>query len=289
MLKVYPNLPELAARFDYFVLDVWGVLHDGEISYPEAITGLAALKRCGKRVVLLSNTPSTAEVLREELSAFGFSPDMYEEILTSGQVTREMIGKREDQGQSYYYIGPQERSGLLTGLGYRSTTSLEEAGFLLVTGLNDKCPEVGDYRELLHRAWQMGLPMYCANPDLAISRQDGSIIPCAGMLARNYEDLGGTVYSYGKPMPVMYREALAKLGCSTPGQAAAVGDSLITDVSGARAAGLYTVLLAGGLVAEQAGSITPEAIADFGSKNGLYPDAILENFAWPADKAAGSR
>ena len=59
-MRVYPDLHELAAVFDYFVLDVWGVLHDGEIPYPEAITGLAALKRHGKRVLLLSNTPSTA-------------------------------------------------------------------------------------------------------------------------------------------------------------------------------------------------------------------------------------
>jgi len=286
LLRVYPNLHELAAVFDYFVLDVWGVLHDGEAPYPEAIAGLAALKRCGKRVLLLSNTPSTALVLREELSALGFPPDTYEEILTSGQVTREMIGKQENQGQSYYYIGPPEQSCLLAGLGYRSKTRLEEVGFLLVTGLNDEHPDVADYQELLHRAWQQRLPMYCANPDLAISRQDGSIIPCAGRLARDYEDLGGTVHYYGKPLPMMYREALAKLACSTHGQAAAVGDSLATDVKGAKAAGLYTVLLVGGLVAEQVGSTNPQAIADFGSKYGLYPDAILQNFAWPSNKAA---
>ena len=143
MLRVYPNLHELAAVFDYFVLDVWGVLHDGEAPYPEAIAGLAALKRCGKRVLLLSNTPSTALVLREELSALGFPPDTYEEILTSGQVTREMIGKQENQGQSYYYIGPPEQSCLLAGLGYRSKTRLEEVGFLLVTGLNDRTPRCG--------------------------------------------------------------------------------------------------------------------------------------------------
>jgi HAD superfamily hydrolase (TIGR01459 family) len=282
-MRVYPNLRELAAAFDYFVLDVWGVLHDGETPYPGAITGLAALKRSGKKALLLSNTPSTAEILREELSAFGFLQETCEEILTSGQITREMIRRREDQGQSYYYIGPSKRFGLLAGLGYRSTTRLEEAGFLMVTGLNDERPEVADYQELLHQADQLGLPMYCANPDLAISRQDGSIIPCAGRLARDYEDLGGTVHSYGKPAPIMYREALARLGCYTPGQAAAVGDSLATDVKGAQAAGLYTVLLAGGLVAEQVGSTDPQDIADFGSKNGLYPDAVLQNFAWPAD------
>ncbi len=282
-MRIYPDLSELAAAFDYFVLDVWGVLHDGEIPYPGAIAGLAALKGAGKKVILLSNTPSTAEILREELSVFGFPPDTYEEVLTSGQVTREMIRRQEDQGQSYYYIGPSNRSGLLAGLGYRSTTRLEEVGFLLVTGLNDERPEAADYRELLHRAGHLGLPMYCANPDLAICRQDGSIIPCAGRLARDYEDLGGTVHSYGKPLPMMYREALDKLGCSTPAQAAAVGDSLATDVRGAKVAGLYTVLLAGGLVAEQAGSTDPQDIADFGSKNGLYLDAVLQNFAWPAD------
>ena len=64
------------------------------------------------------------------------------------------------------------------------------------------------------------------------------------------------------------------MGCSSPQQAAAVGDSLATDVKGAKAAGLYTVLLAGGLVAEQVGSTEPEAITDFGSKYGLSPDVL---------------
>ena len=76
-MRVYPDLRGLAAVFDYFVLDVWGVLHDGEIPYPAALAGLAALKRHGKKVLLLSNTPSTALVLREELSAFGFPADTY--------------------------------------------------------------------------------------------------------------------------------------------------------------------------------------------------------------------
>ena len=286
MLRIYHNLLELAGVFDYFVIDVWGVLHDGQTPYPGAIPGLRELKRREKRVLLLSNTPSTTAALIEELGAFGFAPNTYDEVLTSGQVTREMIQKREDQGQSYYYLGPPKRSGLLAGLGYQPEATLGDSHFLLVTGLDDERPHPADYREILQKAGQLRLPMYCANPDLAFSRQDGSIIPCAGRLAREYEDLGGKVHYYGKPSPAIYHEALARLGCPIPAQAAAVGDSLATDVKGAKEAGLYAVLLAGGLVVEQVGSHQPEAITDYSHRCGLRPDAILQSFTWPSDGAA---
>ncbi len=282
-MRIYPNLLELAAAFDYFVIDVWGVLHDGQALYPEALKALTALKRQGKVVLLLSNTPSTAEVLVEELRAFGCTPEIYDEVLTSGQITREMIQKREDQGQAYYYIGPPERSDLLSGLGYRSEATLEGARFLLVTGLDDERPQPADYRNLLQKAGQLCMPMYCANPDLAFARQDGSMIPCAGRLGQEYEELGGKVHYYGKPSPLIYRQALARLGCSRPAQVAAVGDSLATDVKGAKEVGLYAVLLAGGLVAEQVGSTDPEAIHEYGSTYGLSPDAILQCFTWPSE------
>ena len=89
----------------------------------------------------------------------------------------------------------------MVGLGYRPRTRLEEVGFLLVTGLYDERPDVADYQELLHQAWQLRLPMYCANPDLAISRQDGSIIHCAGRLAQCYEAWAGQFIIMGSLCP----------------------------------------------------------------------------------------
>ena len=54
--KPLSGISELAARFDYFVLDQFGVLHDGAAPYPGAVETLLRLKAAGKRSLLLSGS-----------------------------------------------------------------------------------------------------------------------------------------------------------------------------------------------------------------------------------------
>src|SRR6185503_15783687 len=56
-VPILPGLARLAERYDGFILDLWGTIHDGLRPWAGAVECLAELKRRGKRVLLLSNAP----------------------------------------------------------------------------------------------------------------------------------------------------------------------------------------------------------------------------------------
>lgn len=277
-MKVHPCLSGPARTFKAFIVDVWGVLHDGFTPYPRAVEALRELRLAGSGVALVSNTPSTAEVLAEELTSMGFAPALYDAIATSGDLTREAVARERRTGERYLHIGPEKRSGLLDGLGFTRTGDPEAADFLLATGLNKGASDPDAYAPMLARAAGRGLLLYCANPDLGIVRQDGSHRFCAGSLAALLEKLGGSVRRFGKPFPAIYDRALSSWPGIARNQAACIGDGLATDIKGARDAGLYAMLLAGGVAAHEAGGSDPMTLARFCQSRGILPDAILEAF-----------
>src|SRR3546814_2107765 len=57
----YPGLSAVADRYDAFIIDLWGVMHDGLRAYPAAVEALRQLRRAGKRSVVLSNAPRSEE------------------------------------------------------------------------------------------------------------------------------------------------------------------------------------------------------------------------------------
>jgi HAD superfamily hydrolase (TIGR01459 family) len=298
-VKVHASLSGLSREFGYFIVDVWGVLHDGFTPYPGAIKALEGLRRAGAGVVLVSNTPSTAQVLAAELAAMGFAPELYDAIATSGELTREAVTRERTPGERFLHIGPENRAGLLDGLGFTRTGDAAGADFLLVTGLNRGERDPAAYLPLLERAASRGLDLYCANPDLGVVRQDGSHRFCAGSLAGLYETSGGRALYFGKPLPAIYERALAAWPGAAKGQAACIGDGLATDVLGAVSAGLCAVLLASGVAAHQSGLTAwqpggagqqsgkaiqqpdgtgPAALLRYCQSQGILPDAILEVF-----------
>ena len=41
---LHPGVKSLSTKFDYFIVDQWGVLHDGKTSYEGAIEALEGLR-----------------------------------------------------------------------------------------------------------------------------------------------------------------------------------------------------------------------------------------------------
>ena len=282
------GLERLAERYDGFIIDVWGVLYDGGAAFPGARGALEALRRAKKRSLILSNAPRRIGVVEERLGGIGLSPDLYGSVLTSGEETFRHMSSRPDSahqalGERCYDLGRPRFDGLLDGTGVRFVDAVDQAEFILASGPRGETDAVGDYEEELQAGLALGLPMVCANPDRHVL-SNGMRVLCAGSIADRYEAMGGRVIWHGKPHLAIYRRALELLDLPRD-RVLAIGDNLATDIAGARAAGIDSLLVLGGIHQEVLG-ISPGDLPDPASlqrlvdKAGHGPDAVAALFAW---------
>ncbi len=274
----------LAERYDGFILDLWGVIHDGVRAYEGAGDCLRQLRDAGKRCVLLSNAPRRSHAAEKMLARMGLEPDLYSGLLTSGEAAHLALQRRDDPwfaalGRRVWHLGPERDRSVLVGLDLDRVDTPAEAEFVLNTGPDDHSGPraLAEFEDDLTECARRGLPMICANPDLEVIRGGVRVI-CAGTLALRYEQLGGAVRWLGKPDPAIYRPVLEMLG-TPPGRTLAVGDSLRTDIAGAAAAGLDSCWVLGGIHGEALGDDHDAAVAEAAAA-GLRPVAIIKRFAW---------
>ena len=278
------GLATLAPDYDGFILDLWGVIHDGVRPYPGAPECLAALRAAGKRIVLLTNAPRRAAPIREQLARMGIPGTLYDGIMSSGEASHLLLRDRPDPwsralGRCVFHMGPERDRNVLTGLDVDVLDTPAGATCILNTGpddhLNPTDPTVFD--DALQACAARRLPMVCANPDLEVIR-DGLRVLCAGTFAERYGRMGGDVRNLGKPDPLIYAPVLDTLAVPKP-RILAVGDALRTDIAGAAAAGIDALWVLGGLhgdhVGEDMGRVEAEAVAA-----GLKPTATVPHFIW---------
>jgi HAD superfamily hydrolase (TIGR01459 family) len=287
-LSLLQGLGEIAEGYDGFILDLWGVLHDGTAPFPGVIDALGRLKAAGKRLAVLSNAPRRAALVEARMNEIGLKRGLYDHVHSSGEETWQHLLRRDDPfyaalGQRCYHMGPARDDNMLEGIGLERVTDIASAEFILNTGPSDWDETVAQHEPLLRAARARDLPMVCANPDLVVVHQGRRAI-CAGAVAQRYEALGGRVRWHGKPFRPVYETCFAALGISDRRRIIAVGDSLRTDIAGANAAGIDSVLVTGGIHAEEFGLAGGqpdldrliEAVATSGHK----PDAVIAHFRW---------
>lgn len=286
-IRLIDGLAEIAGGFDAFILDLWGVIHDGVEAYPGARDTLAALKAAGKKTLLLSNAPRRGSALVEQMGRMGIERELYDLVLSSGEAVHTELARRADPfyatlGTNLYHLGPERDQNVYQGLPYASV-DIEHADFILNTGPWQFDETLDDYRATLEAGIARRLPMVCANPDHVVIRQGQSVM-CAGALAAAYAEMGGVVSMRGKPDPAIYALALDMLGVE-PERVVAVGDALHTDVKGANGAGLRAVFVTQGIHAEELGirpGETPEPgrLRQVVARHGEMPLAAIRTFTW---------
>ena len=279
--KAINGLSEIFGRYDGFILDLWGVVHDGVTPFPDTLTTLAALKKTKKKVWLLSNAPRRAHVVAEKLSEMGITPDMYDGLLTSGEASWQALreGLIEQWGRRCLMIGsPIRDRSLYEGLDLEMVTNPLQADFILNSGVEDFADTADKYMPVLKGCVIRNLPMLCANPDKVVHVENNLVI-CAGTLADIYATLQGEVVYFGKPYRSVYSRCLQSMGTMN---VLAVGDSMLTDIAGATGAGLDSVLVTSGIHREEFSTINTEnnGLKDF-LANYLYkPNYLMKSFAW---------
>src|SRR5215468_2327069 len=245
-IPILSSIAELSCTCDAWIVDIWGVMHNGVRAFSAAGEACRRFRRGGGIVVLLSNAPRPFRAVVHQLAALGVDPESYDGGLTSGDVTRGLL--EAWSGRSLLHIGPERDKGLFEGLAARLTTP-DAAEAIACSGLwDDTCETPANYEPLFATLAARRLPMLCANPDLVVERGN-KLVYCAGALAALYTEKGGEVIYAGKPHLPIYDHtfaALERLAGSTLARERilAIGDGIDTDLLGAHRAGLRSVFIA---------------------------------------------
>src|SRR6202140_4715574 len=281
-LRFVDKLRDLVAGVDVVLSDIWGVVHNGLEAFPEACEALHNFRKQGGTVILITNAPRPADSVQRQLRKFGIADEIYDAIVTSGDLTRNFVA--DHPGRKMFWIGSERHNSVHRGLD-PVLAPLEEADYIVCTGLFDEETESAeDYRAMMMQARERKLTLVCANPDIVVERGD-RLIYCAGAIAELYLELGGEVIFYGKPHRPIYQRAIA-LAAERQGHAIkldrvlAIGDSVRTDLAGAPGFGIDCLFVTRGIPAEEFEGIDQLDPASVKELFGHPPRALMRELRW---------
>ena len=269
----------IASSFRAVFFDQYGVLHDGRSAYPGAKEAMAVLKSRDVMVVVLSNSGRTGEANARRMASLGFGPDLYDFLITSGDVARNVLKTEGGPlsvviGARCFTIASDDSDEFASALGLSSVTECSNADLVIISGSQaDKVP-LEEYRKLLAPAARRGAPCVCANPDKLMLTASGSA-PGPGRIAEIYQELGGAVTWIGKPFPGIYNVAADLCGVKDRCDILCVGDSIEHDTAGAHAFGSPVALVRTGILA---GLTEKELAAEIG-RHGVVPNFVIRDLA----------
>lgn len=285
--RLIAGLGQIADDYDGFILDQWGVLHNGSQAFPGAFATLARLKAAGKRIALLSNSGRRTATNRARLAEMGFDVAMFDGIVTSGEATWQVLASRSEPpwsglGRRCYLVTIGDDLGPVEGAGLKLVDRIEDADFLYMSGLEGRPAE--ELMPLARAAAALRLPMVCSNPDRIAVTASGPL-DAPGKVAAAYQEMGQTVHFVGKPHAPIYRACLAALDGVAPERILCVGDSLEHDIAGAKGMGLAACFLTSGIHEPEFPQGMGDAaalalLAKLAGEHGAVPDYMALRFAW---------
>ena len=290
------GLYELVDSYDGFILDQWGVLHNGVQPYEGVIDALEHLRRNHKKVIILSNSAKRAVYNIERLKQLGIRPNLYQDVVTAGEVAWQGLREKKDGifhslGKRCFLIARGNDKSLLQGLDNIEVVPLvEESDFVLITGTDAPQKKIEDYESDLRKAVARRIPAICANPDLiTVFGSEQAMGP--GAIAKRYQELGGVVNFIGKPHKMIFRHCVDLFEGIIPSRILVVGDSLYHDVAGGLAvnldtafvlSGIHEKLFNQGMAAEQKRKTVDHLIQNYGARTNW----VLDSLVWQTEQAA---
>ena len=248
-IPVIDAIAPLGKGYAAWLVDIWGVMHNGVRAFPPAVEATRRYREQGGIVILLSNSPRPSKPLQRQLTNLGASEESYDTTVSSGDLTRHELATHA--GARIVHLGPARDLPIFKALDLPRVDA-KDAELVVCTGLfNDDTETPEDYEVLLRELAGRKLTMLCANPDHLVERGH-NLVYCAGALAQIYEEDGGKVIYAGKPYAPIYElaeETIAGIaGRKVPrSEILAIGDGIRTDMAGAAEFGLDAVFVASGL------------------------------------------
>ena len=231
-------MSDIYENYDTFVIDLWGVIHDGMTLNSKAIGVIEQLKNNSKKIVFLSNAPRPSSQVINFLLKMNMNRKYLSNVMTSGEAAMHAINKNQF-GKSFYHLGPPKDNSVFEKV-KDNKTDLETCDFILCTGLFDEHEDdLGYYKKFLKN--HVTKKLVCTNPDLTVHRGNVEEL-CAGSIAKVFEELGGEVIYFGKPHKEVY-----KMCFNSNEKVLAIGDNLRTDIKGANNMNIDCIFISNGV------------------------------------------
>lgn len=263
------GLRDLIPSYDGFVIDLWGVMHNGITPFPAAVEFLRTAKASGKKLAFLSNSSSIAGHVGAQLRQMGITD--YDALITSGSLIASAL-QTEHRAAQALLIGSHDIFQQ-----YQAQLTLVDepanADIIINAWYGDDEASITEWRHDMQQWRDLALPMLCCNPDYVALTGDTPIL-CPGAFAQAYEKLGGSVQYFGKPHHPAFAAAVQAMRCPENARIAMIGDNLKTDIAGGIAYGLDTILVLNGVHGDdlpQNPNTLPTALTTLFGKHGLAP------------------
>lgn len=243
------SIAEVSHLYDLFLVDLYGVVHDGLYAYKNAVAAVCYLKEQNKKVVFFSNSPRPKEFVAEQLAQMSSKLTGYD-IFTSGSMFVDMLEKSDKDMLSFlrgkaFLITNDNSHPIITINNLNIADTIQEATYALIIAhaLHDE--ELAKFDSEMKNLIERKIPAICPNPDLIANNGDGMVY-AAGTFAKRYEDLGGVVHYIGKPHRDFYQFTLQGSQVDK-NKILAVGDNINTDIKGAVDFGIDSLLILKGV------------------------------------------
>lgn len=249
-----------------FVFDLDGCVWNGSALNPAAGETLAALHRAGRGLAFLTNNSrETGEDILRRLHAVGVT--VAEHALTPLEIIGEVIARRFGPSR-VLVIGAEELARVIARAGH-AVVPVKDYRRATVVALGNDFDLTYERLTAAARACAAGAPLVTPNVDPRLPLEGGDFLPGCGALVEAVAVAAGVrPIVVGKPEAPLFRIALERLGLA-PSEAAMVGDSLPSDIAGARAVGMRTVLYAPAGAPSDAADLVVGSFAELAAAAGV--------------------
>ena len=237
-MRELSHLSEIYKKYDTFIIDLWGVIHNGVALYPEAIAAIEQLQKNSKKIVFLSNAPRPSSKVVNFLLKMNMDRKYLSNVMTSGEAAMHAINKNQF-GKTFFHLGPPRDTSVFEKV-KNNKTDLESCDFIICTGLFDEHEDNLEYYSNYLKKY-ISKKLICTNPDLTVHRGNVEEL-CAGSIAKVFEKLGGEVVYFGKPYKEVY-----KMCFNSNEKVLAIGDNLRTDIKGANNLNIDCIFISQGV------------------------------------------
>ena len=241
-------------RYDALLFDLDGTLFRGGTALPGAPEALAEVAELGCRIGYLTNNGSrNAGQVVEHLRALGFAADE-SEVVTSGQAAARLLADRLQPGDAVLVVGSKALAGEVTSAGLTIADRAEQASAVL----QGHSPDTG-WRDLAEAclAIRAGAVWVATNVDATLPDERGELPGNGSMVAALVTATESEPLVAGKPEAALFDEAVRRAEAQRP---LMVGDRLETDIAGANAVGMPSLLVLTGVSDAAAVLAAPEAL-----------------------------